>query len=60
MKFGMKQSDIQLLQCLALALLEINWNEMGKRGMKVYASMSVVPDSEMTDELQELILEVTT
>ena len=55
MKFGMKRSDIQLLQCLALALLEINANEMGKRGMKVYASMSIVPESKMTDELQGLM-----
>lgn len=54
-EFGMKRSDIQLLQCLALALLEINWNEMGKRGMKVYESMSLVPEAEMTDELQKLM-----
>ena len=54
-KWEMKEYEVWLLHYLALALIEVNWDEMGKRGMKVFSSMSKVPESEMTDELQELM-----
>ena len=55
MKWEMKGYEVKLLHCLALALIAVNVTEMKKRGIRMYESMSRVPESEMTDELQELM-----
>ena len=46
--------DVQVLHCLALALISLNMAEMKKRGIGVLLSMSRVPESEMTEELKAL------
>ena len=44
--------DVQILHCLALALISLNMDEMGRRGINVMASLSRVPESEVTEELE--------
>ena len=46
--------DVQILHCLALALVVLNMDEMAKRGMKAMLSMSLVPEAEMTEDLVAL------
>ena len=46
--------DIQILHCLALALIHLNMVEMGKLGIKAMLSMSRVPDADMTEDLVAL------
>ena len=46
--------DVQILHCLALALVDLNMDEMAKRGMKAMLSMSLVPEAEMTEDLVAL------
>ena len=46
--------DVQILQCLALALIHLNMDEMSKRGIKVISSMSRVSEAEMTEDLVAL------
>jgi hypothetical protein len=46
--------DVQIIHCLALALIHLNMDEMGKRGIGAMLSMSQVPESEMTEELKDL------
>ena len=48
------QRDVQILHCLALALISLNMDEMRKRGIDALLSMSRVPESEMTQELKAL------
>ena len=52
--FGFTTRDRQILHCLALGLIAMNVKEMQKRRIRVIESMSVVPESEMTDELKAL------
>ena len=47
-------NDIQILHCLALALIHLNMVEMGKLGIKAMLSMSRVPDADMTEDLVAL------
>ena len=46
--------DVQILHCLALALIHLNMDEMAKRGIRVMTSMSRVPEAEMTEDLVAL------
>ena len=46
--------DVQILHCLALALICLNMVEMGRRGISALRSMSPVPESDMTEELKAL------
>ena len=46
--------DVQILHSLALALIALNMGEMQRRGIKAILSMSRVPQSEMTEELEAL------
>ena len=52
--FGFTTSDFQILHILAEGLIAINMEEMQKLGIGVIVSMSVVHESEMTDELKAL------
>ena len=52
--FEFKQRDVQILHCLALGLIALNMDEIKKQGLQVVSSMSVVPESEMTEELRAL------
>ena len=51
----MKSYEVQILHCLALALLEVGRNELQKRGVNFPGSMKEVPESEMTEELKDLM-----
>ena len=53
-KFSYTGRDMQILHCLALGLIKLNMDEMVRRNINVIASMSVVPESEMTDALRAL------
>ena len=46
--------DVQILHCLALGLISLNMDEMDRRGISAILSMSPVPESEMTAELEAL------
>ena len=48
--------DHQLLQCLALGLILLNHDEMEKRGIGVFQSLSPAPESAMTEELKERLI----
>ena len=52
--FGYSPRDAQIMHCLALGLIHVNMDEMRRRVIGVLASMSAVPESEMTDELRAL------
>ena len=58
LKWGMKSYEVQILHCLALALLEVGRNELQKRGVNFPGSMKEVPESEMTEELKDLMARV--
>ncbi len=51
--------DVQILHCLALVLISLNFDEMGRRGISVLGSMSPVPESQMTEELRALRARLT-
>ncbi|MCY3767597.1 MAG: hypothetical protein OXH06_19440 [Gemmatimonadetes bacterium] len=51
----MKEYEIKILHCLALALITLNLTEMQKRNMPILGSISEVPESEMTDDLKDLM-----
>ncbi len=44
-----------LLQCLGRALIRMNLDEMGKRGFPFNPQLNLVPESEMTPELNDLM-----
>ena len=46
------QRDVQILHCLALALIHMNMDEMERRGIGTLLSMTKVPESDMTEELK--------
>ena len=54
-KWEAKEYEIKLLHCLAAALIEVNVDEMNKRGMEIYSSVKKVPESDMTDELKQVM-----
>ncbi|MCY4436771.1 MAG: hypothetical protein OXE05_05485 [Chloroflexi bacterium] len=53
-EFEILPRDVQILHCLALSLIELNMDEMGRRGIPALLSMSRVPECEMTDEERAL------
>ena len=53
-KWEFSHLDRQTLHCFALALISLNMKEIERRGFKVMASMSPVPESEMTEDLKAL------
>ena len=53
------QRDIQIIHCLSLALIHLNWNEMDRRSIGVLQSMSPIPEGKMTGELKELKARLT-
>ena len=46
--------DVQVLHRLALALIHLNMDEMGRRGIGVFSSLSAVPQSQLTPDLKSL------
>ena len=54
MKFEVATRDVQIVHCLALALIHLNMGEMSRRGIGALLSMSQVAASEMTEELKAL------
>ena len=50
---GLKPREIQVVHCLALALIQLNMDEITKRKLQVL-SMSAVPESEMTADIRVL------
>ena len=48
------QRDVQILHCLALALIHMNMDGMERRGIGTLLSMTKVPESDMTEELKAL------
>ena len=52
--FEITPRDFQTFHCLALALIHLNADEMGKRGIGMADSLRKVPESEMTDEMRAL------
>ena len=46
--------DVQILHCLALALIHLNMEEMSARGIRPLLSMSPVPASELTEGMKAL------
>ena len=53
-KWEYSRRDVQILHCLALALISLNMDEIERRGFRVWQSMSPVPESELTEELKAL------
>ncbi len=53
-EWNMLPREIQIVHCLALALIEVNMQEVGKRGMKILGSMSRVPLTEAPEELKRM------
>ena len=53
-EFGFSPREVQILHCLALALIGLNLNEMTQRQIGIIGEMNVVSEWEMTDELREL------
>ena len=47
--------DVQIMHFLALALIEINVEEMNKRGMGIIQTMSAIPQSKMTEDQKALV-----
>ena len=54
MKFEVTTRDVQIVDCLALALIHLNMDEMSRRGIGALLSMSEVAESEMTEDLKEM------
>ena len=54
MKFEVTTRDVQVVHCLALALIHLNMDEMSRRGIGALLSMSQVAGSEMTEEMKAL------
>ena len=50
-KWGFSQRDVQILRCLALALISLNMKEMGRRNIGALLSMSLVPKSKIPSEV---------
>ena len=52
--FEIAPRDVQVVHCLALALIHLNKDEIDKRGIGIAISLSRIPESEMTEELKAL------
>ena len=57
----MLSREIQIMHCFGQALIDLNMQEMGKQGMKVYSSksMSRVPPSEIPEEVKRKLVGLT-
>ena len=55
LRWEMKPYEVKLVNCLALALIQINCEVMRKRGIRVAASMQRVTVSDMTVDQQALM-----
>ena len=44
--------ELQILHCLAVALMQLNLDEMNRRGFGTLTFLRQVPESEMTEELK--------
>ena len=53
-QFEISTRDVQVVHCLALALIHLNMDEIEKRGIGIARSLSREPVSEMTKELKAL------
>ena len=51
-EFEFKPREVQVLHCLALGLIKLNMDEIAERKLPGGSSMSVVPESERTNELR--------
>ena len=54
MSWELSARDVQIVHCLALTLIHLNMDEMGKQGIPAMLSMSAVPESEITENLRAL------
>ena len=52
--FGYSHRDVQVMHCLASALIHVNLDEMRGRNIGVIESMSVVPEAQDTAELRAI------
>ena len=52
--FGYSSRDVQIMHCLALALIHVNMDEVRRREIGLIESMSVVPEAKMTAELRAI------
>lgn len=52
---GILPREIQIFHCLAVALININMIKMKSLGIGIPMSLSLVPESEMTEELKDLV-----
>ena len=50
-----KAYEVQVLNCLAYALLQVVRDEMRKKGMSVLGSMSLVRESDMSDDVKAMV-----
>lgn len=53
-QFEISPRDVQVVHCLALALIHLNMEEIEKRGIGIARSLSRVAESKMTKELKDL------
>ena len=53
-KFDISLRDTQIAHCFALALININMDEMEKRGIRISQSLRQIPESDMTEDLRTL------
>ena len=53
-EFEISPRDVQVIHCLALALIHLNMGEIGKRGIGISGSLSRVGQSELTEDLKVL------
>ena len=49
-KWEILPREIQIFHCLALALITLNMDEMKRQSINFSLSMSLLPESEMTEE----------
>ena len=57
-RLGFNASDLQIMHLVALGIIATNIEEIKRRGFKIYATPSPVPEEEMTDELRALKAEM--
>ena len=51
-EFEISPRDVQVVHCLALALIHLNMDEIAKRGIGIGSSLRPVLESEMTEEIR--------
>ena len=53
-KLEIASRDVQIMHCLALALIHLNMDEAQRRGIVIAYSLAPVPQAELTEELKAL------